>query len=175
MRLLDEVALVESTEATDADPLRHYVCAQPFADGLIIGNGDHVDAIATRVDRAAVLESVLERIEPEPDPPINTPRIGALISESSATVFSVAYRQQEIERRVTELPTRPDAVALQTTYAGPVYAPVGSAPLHLLSNGRTFDSLVDELWSTLSAERRVALLAGTGTSVSGCWTIHQDL
>lgn len=168
-----DVVFVEPTEATEADPLRHYACARPFVDGLIVGNGDHVDVVARQLDLGLGLEAALVEIDPEPDPPINTPRIGAVLTDSFAAVFGVANRQGAIERKTTDVTGAPDIVAVHTTYDGPARTPVGSAPLHLLSSDLPFDRLVDALWSSLPTDLRVLLLAGTGTSVADCRTIHQ--
>jgi hypothetical protein len=113
-------------------------------------------------------------ITPEPDPPLNTPRIGAVIRQRSAVIFSVAEIQGAIERRTTELPTGPLALAVQITYQGPAEEPVGSAPLSLLSSDEPIEQLGDDLWSSLSADLRVLLTVGTGGSVSGCRLLHQD-
>lgn len=166
-RQVGDVVHIEPTVQVQADPLRHYACARPFSRGLILGNGSHVDVLVEQLDSGVGLSTALLEIDPEPDPPIDTPRIGAVIEESSAVFFSVAGHPGAIERRTTELSSAPHALAVQTTYAGPTEDPVGSAPLHLLSSAEPMERLVDDLWSSLPADLRVLLLVGTGSSVSG--------
>ena len=173
-RRVGDVVYIEPTGWLQADPLRHYACARPFSEGLIVGNGDHIDVLAEQLDVGVGLDAALARIAPEPDPPINTPRIGAVIRERSAVLFSVADIQGAIERRSTELPPGPHTLAVLTTYEGPAGEPIGSAPLHLLSNDEPIERLVDDLWSSLPVDLRVLLVGATGSSLSGCRLIHQQ-
>jgi IMP cyclohydrolase len=80
-RQVGDVVYIEPTGPGHADPLRHYACARTFSEGLIVGNGDHVDVLAEQLDDRVGLEAALTTITPEPDPPINTPRIGAVIRQ----------------------------------------------------------------------------------------------
>lgn len=171
-RTVGDAVFIEPTGPAQADPLRHYACARPFPNGLIIGNGDHVDVVADQLNTGVGLDAALAGIVPEPDPPINTPRIGAVIQASSAIVFSVADNQGAIERRTTEMPPAPHTIAVQTTYDGSVDEPVGSAPLRLLTSDEPFERIVDDLWSTLRVDLRVLLLAGVGSSVSDSRLAH---
>jgi len=48
-----------TSESAGFDARRHYTCARPTNDGLIVGNGDHVDAIAIGLDEPRPLVEVL--------------------------------------------------------------------------------------------------------------------
>lgn len=173
-RRVGEVVYIEPTGRSQADPLRHYACARPFSEGLIVGNGDHVDVLVERLDVGVGLGAALATIAPEPDPPIYTPRIGAVIREHTAAIFSVAEIQGTIVRRTIELPPGTHTLAVQMTYEGSVAKPIGSAPLRILSSDEPIERLVADLWSSLPSDLRVLLLVGTGTSVSGCWLVNQE-
>ena len=158
-------------EAADAsappDVLRHYTCVQPTSHGLLVGNGDHIDQIAESIEGGVDLSAALALIEPEPDPPIYTPRIGALIA-NDPVLFSVARSSDGTTRGVVPWTERcPDSVAMLCTYAGTVEEPVGSAPLHLFSHLPSCD-LVEAVWNALNPHRRVLLVAGHGASTSSC-------
>jgi IMP cyclohydrolase len=172
-RRVGDAVLIEPTNAVESDPLRHYTCARPFVEGLVVGNGDHVDVLVDLLDGGVELGAALVEIDPEPDPPIHTPRIGAVLTKTSATVFAVTQREGVIERRVADVPQRQNLVAVQTTYEGAIQEPAGSAPFHLLTSDLPFDRLTDALWSSLSLDLRVLYLGGTDISVTGCRIEHQ--
>ncbi len=98
--------------------------AQPSRHGLVVGNGDHVEQLAKALDNGASLTAALEDVEPEPDPPIRTPRIGAVIGSATAKLFRVTLTGQGIERDVIVLDGSPGSLATLTTYEGPRAAPV---------------------------------------------------
>ena len=82
--------IVEPLETdVDEDDLRHYACARRTSSGLVVGNGDHVDVISNRLSGGTSASEATRGIEPEPDPPINTPRV-ALIAQSGIQLFSTA-------------------------------------------------------------------------------------
>ncbi len=159
------IVVEADNDSAAPDALRHYTCAKQTRLGLLVGNGDHVDQIAESTEAGVDLPAALALIEPEPDPPIYTPRIGALIT-SDPVLFSVARSSEGTTRRVVSwTERRPDSVAMLCTYAGTVEDPVGSAPLQLFSDMPSRD-LVEAVWNALDPHRRVLLVAGHGASIS---------
>ena len=110
IRVVPHALLVEPTGSeAERDRLRHYACARRTEDGLVIGNGDHVDVIANRlISGLATIEAVAD-IVPEPDPPIFTPRI-AMIVGATVEMFSVFHEGDTVRRRLDTVPTRRNSV-----------------------------------------------------------------
>ena len=143
----------------DQDDLRHYVCARRLSTGLVVGNGDHVDLISNRLDGGASASEATRGIVPEPDPPINTPRI-ALIAQSGIQLFSTAFEQAQVSQKLETVPIKPCSLTLLTTYSGTAQAPFGSAPTFTFEENRGQTAVVDALWAALDARLRVAMAWG---------------
>ena len=141
------------------DDLRHYACARRTSRGLVVGNGDHVDTISSRLDGGASASEATRGIEPEPDPPINTPRI-ALISQSFVQLFSTTCEQAQISQKLETVPIKPGSLTLLTTYSGTVQAPLGSAPRFTFEENRETTAVVEALWATLHERLKVAMAWG---------------
>lgn len=152
------LAVAPVSGAADApDPLRHYVCARPVADGLVIGNGDHVGTIADRIGAGADLAAAIGDLEPEPDPPINTPRIAAVVT-NEPYLAAVCSTPDGISLRVQPVRLTPGTATVLTTYAGDAADPGGSAPLAVAPAEGSLRALTDDVWNALDPDLRVLLL-----------------
>lgn len=69
---------VIDTAGAGDDPLRHYQAAFAADGRVLVGNGDHVAQLRDGDANADTLPTLFEDVDPEPDPPILTPRIGVL-------------------------------------------------------------------------------------------------
>ena len=69
----------------------------------------------------------MEGIEPEPDPPIWTPRI-ALVVATTVDMIRVHRAGKEYVRRIDRPTQRPGAAAVFSTYSGSTDAVVADAP-----------------------------------------------
>ena len=158
---VDPHSLVVEPTGSEAerDRLRHYTCARRTDDGLVIGNGDHVDVIADRLISGGATAEVFADIVPEPDPPIFTPRI-AMIVGTTVEMFSVFRDGDTVRQRLDTVPTRPRSVTVLSTYSGTSDEPRGSAPTATFEEVRDRETVIDALWSALDHQLRVALAWG---------------
>lgn len=165
--------LVRPTTGDATDELRHYACARTVGHRLVVGNGDHVDVIATGVQASRTLDAVIEAIDPEPDPPIHTPRIAFVLHDQSegdmavtATVVTVHRQGDQVVRRSLPLHVQPGSSMLVTTYNGDRDEPNGTAPIHTFDRTGDLPSFVDELWEALPPDLRVLAVSGMGATTS---------
>lgn len=160
---------IEPTDRTaSTDDLRHYVCARHSARGLVIGNGDHVDVIVDGLNAGASLDSIILGIDPEPDPPIWTPRIALVLGDEGPQTIAVSRSPAGVIRRETHPVSmeRSHATVL-TTYSGTVAEPVGDAPLHEVGEIRSIRALCEEIfWTHLDESLRVLCVAGPANGPS---------
>lgn len=176
VRSEDRVVFVESTDDhIGTDPLRHYACVRLYHDGIVVGNGDHVDLLAAGLENGANLGSLVEHIDPEPDPPINTPRI-AFILDAESHAISVHRKGNDSIRRVQVLDVAPDSATVLTTYSGPLASPIGNAPLATNREHRNIADFAQSVFhEVLPQELAVLLIAGPVHPPSTCpadWLIH---
>ena len=146
------------------DELRHYECAVqvPATGDVVIGNGDHVVQLAAALDTRTRLESALAEIDPEPDPPVHTPRIAAVLGADHATLIAVARSGEATHRAILAVRTRDGNAAVLHTYSGTAEQPAGTAPRFTLADGST--DLPERIWHTLDPALRVLLAAGSTAS-----------
>lgn len=161
----DCLVVAPSDDSAASDELRHYACAR-WTDGtLVVGNGDHVDVIVRGLERRQPLDQIVSSLEPEPDPPIWTPRI-ALVMEERAHFVSVSRSATGTVRRVQEVPRTAGVACVLTTYSGTARDPHGDAPYAELNEQRSTRALCEELfWGHLDERYRVLLVAGPVKSV----------
>lgn len=163
--------VIESTEAaTPRDSLRHYTCVRVADERIVVGNGDHVDVIADLLAAGATVDSTLERIDPEPDPPIHTPRI-ALCLGATAELLIAHKATKGTSRLVVNVPRVPCTSTVVTTYDGDIEVPAGTAPVRTTVDRRDFDDVAHGVWASLDHELRVLLVAGAGTDVPSVVTL----
>ncbi len=153
--------VVESVDALDRhDPLRHYTCARYSDNAVVIGNGDHVDVIVDGLNNGQSIDQIVETIEPEPDPPIWTPRI-ALVVSADAQMISVHRAGQESVRRVHRPSQLAGSAAVLTTYSGSADAVVADTPFVEVEESRSVHEASEALFfEHLDQQLRVLLIAG---------------
>ncbi len=146
--------------SADPDSLRHYPCARRANDALVVGNGDHVDVLAGGLRAGVSLSEIVATIEPEPDPPIWTPRIALVIGEDARFV-AVHRSGGEVVRRIEAVPHTPGSAAILTTYSGSATEPTGDAPYAECEESRSLQAMSDDLfYEHLDQRYRVLLVAG---------------
>ena len=162
----DCLTVTPTTETAERDVLRHYACARWADDTLVVGNGDHVDVITAPLGRRVPLETIAEGIEPEPDPPIWTPRI-ALVAGSRSWFVSARRVGGEIVRALHALDDMRGLASVLTTYSAEASNPVADAPFAVVTESRGLQEMCGELfYSHLDENYRVLLVAGRLTSTS---------
>lgn len=156
--------VVAPAAATEHDALRHYVAARRTADWLVFGNGEQVSTVADRLDAGASAADSLGDLSYEPDPPILTSRITALLGVRAPhpVVFGAARpsRSSRTGANVMTLATdelAPGDAVLLTTYVSDG-VDVATAPPYTEAHtgARSAAELLDEVWSSLSADHRIA-------------------
>lgn len=147
------------------DELRHYTAAVNEGDWRVIGNGDHVQPLATELAGDADPFIAWSKHSYEPDPPIFTPRIWAGWSEPVGVVLGSVRKEEgpgdEAQRllwSVTSLTTGNGV--LVSTYEGTQDHVAVSGRIRLFTgHARTRDDLLEELWSYLPPELCVGAFA----------------
>lgn len=179
-RVADGSLVVEATdESTTHDSLRHYVCAALVNAGerLVIGNGEHVQHIASALGAGGTPEAAAADLEPEPDPPIFTPRISLVVGASDA--LSIVVRRGpdgNVARRVAQVTPRRSELVVLHTYGGSLESPYGSAPEFRLALSDDL-SPTNALWSALDPDLRVMMCEGSSTTAapSDWWLADSEL
>lgn len=160
----DALTIAPTDDIAVRDDLRHYVCARRIDGQLVVGNGDHVDVIAAGIGRGESLAVVLEQVDPEPDPPILTPRIAIVVNERPS-VLAVHRGNAGVIRRVLPVSSTPGTATLVTTYDGDLEQPVGSAPVRQMEGVGDVGSVLERIWTALDPDLRVLALSGDGSSI----------
>jgi IMP cyclohydrolase len=157
----DRLEVTPVSPGTQLDALRHYACAVPLRsnEGVVVGNGDHVERIATQLTGGRSLEEAVVELEPEPDPPIHTPRIAVVVTRARARGVRVYAADHAVTRDVFDISIGSNLVIL-TTYDGNIQTPVGSAPVSALHVPVEVDA-ANFIWDRLDPDLRVTLAAGT--------------
>ena len=149
---------------TEHDPLRHYAAALATTDWLVLGNGDHVAQVTEQLGNGSPATESLGGMEYEPDPPIRTSRITALISRDGGrtAVFGAAcpstgVRQSTNVMTLTVRDLEPGEAVLLTTYRSDGQTVAVAAPfVETTVAAHDGPELLDEIWSALSPGLRVA-------------------
>jgi IMP cyclohydrolase len=159
------LSVVPTDTRAEADQLRHYTCAFQLAERgpVVVGNGDHVQQIARAIEGGDSPADAIEPLLPEPDPPIDTPRIAAVVDRDQAWLLSVADLHDHIERRADTIDLRQGDAMVLHTYGGTPEAPVGATPRFRspISSPREVPDLI---WGALHPDYRVALACGSARS-----------
>jgi IMP cyclohydrolase len=101
----DELVVGPITPA-EHDPLRYYTAALATAGWLVFGNGEQVTQVAERLRKGASAADSLGGLAYEPDPPIRTSRITALLSrDGGRTAVLGAARPSSGSRLSTNIMT----------------------------------------------------------------------
>ena len=148
------------------DPLRHYIAATASPEWLVFGNGAQVAAVAARLARGEQPSTALDNLEHEPDAPINTDRITAIMQRplGHLAVMGVA-RCSTGARRASNIVTmtvrdlEPREAVLLTTYRSDGQTIAGGQPfIETSCAARDGAELLDEIWSALNPAYRVAAM-----------------
>ncbi len=182
----DALLVVPTGEVRPHDALRHYACARLAGDRLVVGNGDHVDAVARCLEEGTDVGGLVASLEPEPDPPLCTPRLCAVVGGGAgggggavgggavgggavgggATVVTVHRAEGRAVRRAAPVARRRAWATLVTTYDGSRARPRGVARMQEYPEARPFDAVVDDLWGSLEGDLRVLAVAGRGADLA---------
>ncbi|MFD7864039.1 IMP cyclohydrolase [Streptomyces sp. NPDC057682] len=164
LRVNGDELTVGPVAPVEHDPLRHYAAALHTADWLVFGNGEQVAQVAGRLDKDIAPAESLGGLEYEPDPPIRTSRITALLSRDGGrtAVFGAARpsRGSRTSSNVMTLTVRdlePGEAVLLTTYRsdGSTVAVAGPFDETTVA-AHDGPELLDEIWSALNPAYRVA-------------------
>lgn len=145
------------------DVLRHYVAATADEQWTVYGNGVQIVEVAARLAKGAPPASALEELSYEPDPPIFTPRITAIVDRATGRAWFGAARRAGTESeaadtvavRLGEL--EPGHAVLLTTYESDGQdVAVAQRHHHLRTTANDHEALLGELWAALDPRFRVA-------------------
>lgn len=146
------------------DELRHYSCLRTVEGHLVVGNGDHVDQFVEALASRRALSTVLDATEPEPDPPIHTPRLAMLADDPAADLVrcvAVARAHDAVRRTDRTYALASGHGVLLHTYGGDEVDVTSDA------EPRTFElesidprRLARALWDELAPTLRVAVAMG---------------
>lgn len=146
------------------DPLRHYTAALSTADWLVFGNGEQVAQVTGRLHKGASAADSLGGLEYEPDPPIRTSRITALVSrDGGRTAVLGAARPSSGSRLSANIITltvqdlEPGEAVLMTTYHSDGQTVLTATPFEEATiTAHDGTELLEEIWSALNPDFRVA-------------------
>ncbi len=144
-----------------------YTALRKAGDYLIAANGDHSDTIASALREGKGIDDALVCRTYEPDGPIYTPRIAAVIKPDSSTAIAMIRRKDDgkPERLLWHYGKENGICHLISTYCGSADEPGAYTgnPLRLTSSDAFL--LLDELWDALSPEYRVSAYAVRGNEI----------
>ena len=172
LRLWPDELVVATTADGDHDALRHYVAARERAGRLVYGNGEQVAQVAERLEAGRSPADALSGLAYEPDPPLFTPRITAVVDltaeEGESRVWFGSARRPRGLRESADVMVvalgelAPGDVVLMTTYRSEGRTPVTAEPYVEVGTGAADRSaLLAEIWDALDPELRVAAAAFT--------------
>lgn len=162
-----DVAVADTTGSGNVDVLRHYVALAQRGTWVVLGNGDHVEPLATALAAGEHVPSAWAPHTFEPDPPIFTPWIWLTRSVDRARpacLIGYVRRSGRGDGGADRVTWALDEVAprtgvLMTTYAGTVTDVVPSwAPVEVTVVADDANALLDEVWDALAPQLRVAAL-----------------
>jgi IMP cyclohydrolase len=144
------------------DMLRHYACARGGSDWTVFGNGDHVSDVYDRLAEQPP-PIALDDVTYEPDPPIHTARLTAVVHRASGRAWLGAARRSAGRRSSPDVSVialrdlAPGDVVLLSTYQSDGET-VATARTHhdLTTSAHTGDDLLTELWAALDPRFQVA-------------------
>lgn len=154
---------VVALDAGDHDDLRHYTAALSDGDWTVFGNGSQVGTVYDRLFAGQPPAVALDDLSYEPDPPIFTPRITAVVSRRDETVWLGVARRPAGARvtadvtvtTVRDMAVR-DALTLTTYDSDGTSVAVAAAVTESVTAAATPADLLDEVWSALDSPHLVA-------------------
>jgi IMP cyclohydrolase len=160
-----DVAVQGAEPGGQFDPLRHYAAAARRGSWVVVGNGAQVVPIAESLAGGGDLLAAWRQHSYEPDGPIFTPRIW-VATIAGTTEFLIGYalragRDGGTDRvvwSIDDLP--PGRGVLMSTYDGtPERVHNARVPINLETDSETAAELLDEVFSALAPDLRVAAFA----------------
>jgi len=164
LRLVDGELVVGPLTPGRHDPLRHYAAATTTGDWLVLGNGEQVSQAARRLSTGASPTEALSGFAYEPDAPIRTSRLTALIGRGDGrTIVFGAARPSRAARLTSNVMTlavqdlEPGEAVLLTTYESDgEHVSVAVPFMEATVGARTGEELLDEIWTALDERFRIA-------------------
>ncbi|MEU9330928.1 IMP cyclohydrolase [Streptomyces canus] len=164
---------IEITEAGDAavvpvsaqnhDALRHYIAATADERWTVYGNGEQVAEVARRLAKGLAPSGALEELSYEPDPPICTPRITAVVDRADGRAWFGAARRPEGERESADTVVvslgkldAGQAVLLSTYESDGKHVSTSRRHLDLSTSAPDAEPLLAEVWAALDPRFLVA-------------------
>lgn len=148
------------------DPLRHYVAVTASPQWLVLGNGAQVSTVAERLAQGQPPTVALDDLEHEPDGPIFTDRITAVMERPAGrSAVLGAARRSALGRPGSGIVTmtvrdmQPGDAVMLTTYFSDGEKIAGGQPfIEARCAANDAAALLDEVWSSLNPAYRVAAL-----------------
>jgi IMP cyclohydrolase len=164
LRVDGDELVVEPVTPAEHDPLRYYTAALSTAGWLVFGNGEQVAQVTGRLRKGAPAADSLGGLEYEPDPPIRTSRITALVSrDGGRTAVLSAARPSSGSRLSANIMTltvqdlEPGEAVLMTTYHSDGQTVLAATPFEETTiTAHDGIELLEEIWSALNPEFRIA-------------------
>jgi IMP cyclohydrolase len=151
------------TRPGEHDALRHYIAATSSDRWTVYGNGEQVSDVARRLDGGLAPADALMDLSYEPDPPIFTPRITAVVDRREGRAWlGSAYRpaafREEADVAVVGAGTlaRGDVLLLSTYDSDGQDVRTISRHSDLTTTARHEGKLLDELWAALDPRYAIA-------------------
>jgi IMP cyclohydrolase len=145
------------------DSLRHYVAGLSNERWTVFGNGEQVPVVFERLRAGSPPALALDDLEYEPDPPIYTPRITAVVDRSEGTVWLGAARRSGGHRESTDVTVTTvrglavgDVVMLSTYVSDGREVRMSGQPVDLRTGAASGVALLDEVWTALDRQYAVA-------------------
>ena len=167
----DGELVVAPAEAGAHDHLRHYVAARQVGTQVVFGNGEQVATVADRLASGQPPLLALDGLDYEPDPPIFTPRLTVVADDAQAWFgaarHSVGARAatNRLTLQVSDL--APGEGVLMTTYRSNEDGIATGTPFtEVVTTAGGRADLLDELWSALPPELRIAAAVFTPGELS---------
>lgn len=145
------------------DALRHYTAGTVSDRWTVIGNGAQVADVTTRLAGGAVPAVALDDLEYEPDPPIYTPRITAIVDRAGGRIWLGTARRGGARRAGTDVvvvavsPIEAGQAVMLSTYESDGIE-ITSAPAYVDVDTTAVDAvgLLDDVWEALDPAYRIA-------------------
>lgn len=155
-----EGASVVPTVAAEPDELRHYRAVKLLVDGIMIGNGSHVEFLADAISAGRSFTDAFLELESEPDRPIFTPRIAGWLTADHVAVGSA--RKSDINDRPEHVlmhadPSPGHALAL-TTYQSDGHTIAIDADPRCVSIAGDGAATLATVWHSLAPEFAVLVV-----------------